>query len=258
MRSFIREFVAAFTGLWDRARLWLHGISRGERALIGLSYLYTVLFCVMLARNVAGFQLGPPVVELPPPRPREAPVAEVRTATREPIDFTLPAREIPPDFKKNAKRPAIGEGAASWSIDKLKFDPATDLVWVDDARVWWESDNDQGDTEEDHLMHWAMEEPFRRLVELVHAEGGRLKVQDIYRAEGVHAMNSLHKQGRGIDLTDFNLPLSRLAALAWAAGFDWVYYELKGGAHVHASVNTRHKRRLSPAWNPATLSSREP
>lgn len=230
----------------------MQGISRGQRILVGISYLYTALFCVFLARRVAGFQLQPPVVELPPPE-ETAPAPPTKApAVREVVDFTQPAREIPPDFKKNAKRPAIGEGAASWSINQVEFSPERDLVWVDDDRVWWESENDKNDTEDDHVMHWAMEEPFRRLVELVDAHGGRLKVQDAYRAEGVHARNSLHKQGRGIDLTDFNLPLSKLAALAWAAGFDWVYYELSGGAHVHASVNTRHKRRLSDPWDPAT------
>lgn len=157
-------------------------------------------------------------------------------------------REIPRRWARNTKRPAGGEGSVSGSIDDVPFDPDRDLIRVDDARVWWESDHDahENDVEEDRIMHWALEDPFRRLVELVEQHGGHLKVQDAYRAEGIHARKSLHKQGRAIDITDFNLPLSKLAALTWAAGFDWVYYE---NHHVHASVNIKGKirRTFEPA-----------
>lgn len=160
-------------------------------------------------------------------------------------DYFNTVREIPKVFRLNTKKPNRAEGAVSGSIADWPFDPKRDLIRVEDSRVWWESEHDDAtnDTEDDHLMHWCMEDPFRRLVELVEKEGGHLKVQDAYRAEGVHARKSLHKQGRAIDLTDFNLPLSRVAALAWAAGFDWVYYEAAGGLHVHASVNPTGKIR---------------
>ena len=126
------------------------------------------------------------------------------------------------------------------------FNPGRDLVRVYDNRVWWESENDDHsrDVEDDHLMHWSMEEPFRRLVELVVKDGGLLKVQDAYRAEGIHKQFSLHKQGRAIDLTSENMSLGRLAALTYAAGFDWVLLERGGGHHVHASVNPKGRRRL--------------
>ena len=89
------------------------------------------------------------------------------------------------------------------------------------------------------LVFWSMEIPLRRLIELVDAEGGILKIQDTYRAEGVHNHRSLHKEGRAVDITCDELGLEKLSRLAWSAGFDWVYHEVprNGGAHVHASVS---------------------
>ncbi|MEM7396721.1 MAG: hypothetical protein AAF492_30700 [Verrucomicrobiota bacterium] len=154
------------------------------------------------------------------------------------IDYTIPVREEPKRFRANTTMPKTGEGKASVSIGVYDFDPETDLIHVDDRRVWWESEHDKNDTEDDHQMHFAMEAPFRRLVELVEKAGGKLKVQDIYRDSGIHAPRSLHKEGRAIDITSEKISLEKLAKLSWAAGFDWVFYESpkKGGAHIHASV----------------------
>ena len=178
-----------------------------------------------------------PAHRVVPPLPR-ADAETVRRRPKLPADLTKPIREVPDRFRAGAKMPRAGEGATSISINEVDFDPEWDLVLVDDGRVWWESDNDKGDTENDHQVHWAMEEPLRRLIELVSEDGGTLKVQDSYRDEGIHASRSLHKQGRAVDLTCDELGLERLASLSWAAGFDWVYYEApkRGGHHVHASV----------------------
>ena len=153
------------------------------------------------------------------------------------VDLTLPARPEPARFPARSHMPPRREELVS-GPPGLRFFPKHDLVRVEDERVWWESDNDQGDTEDDHVMHRSLEEPFRRLIELVARERGILKVQDTYREEGIHAAKSLHKEGRAIDLTCDELGLEKLARLAWAAGFDWVYHEVprNGGAHVHASV----------------------
>jgi hypothetical protein len=168
-------------------------------------------------------EVSAPVVELPPP-----------------IRIDQPVRELLPKFPRGTRRPSFKEGTASVSIDGVGFDPDRDLVEVYDDRVWWESDNDDrtGDTEDDHLVHYALEESLRRVIELVVREGGTLEVHDAYRASGVHSLKSLHKQGRAVDLTCDELGLERLSILAWAAGFDWVYYEAprRGGHHVHASV----------------------
>ncbi|MFO1492280.1 MAG: hypothetical protein U1F87_15515 [Kiritimatiellia bacterium] len=173
----------------------------------------------------------------------------MQTPRWKPPDLKKPVRAVPKTFRINATMPAMGEGAASGSIEVFSFKPERDLVRVEDARVWWESDNDDhtGDQEDDHLMHWALEEPFRRLVELLRQNGtGTLKVQDIYRAEGIHGVRSLHKQGRAIDMTGDGIALSDIARFACAAGFDWVFYETRGGAHIHASVNLRGRVRPPP------------
>lgn len=189
------------------------------------------LLVALAAYSLAALYQPPIETFLAPDAPREdAPMPEA--------DLHKPVRDEPRRFRAGAYRPAIREGHASISIRDVAFLPEIDLVHVDDDRVWWESDHDTDDTEDDHLMHRAMEEPLRRLIELVHREGGVLKVQDAYRAEGVHARYSLHKQGRAVDLTCDELGLEKLAKLCWAAGFDWVYNEnpKRGGAHVHASV----------------------
>jgi len=150
----------------------------------------------------------------------------------------LPRREKPDRFPGNTHRPAAGEGDTSGSIDLGTFSAGRDLVYVDDPRVWWESDHDTNDTECDHSMHAAVEAPLRRLIDLVDAAGGTLEVHDAYRAAGIHNPRSLHKEGRAVDLTCDALGLEELAKLCWVAGFDWVYHEAgaRGGAHVHCSV----------------------
>lgn len=223
-------------------------MSRAERAVLLSSLVLTLATAVLFSRMIGGTRLEtivPPDYSPHADRPPQDEPAPRRSAWKRP-DLTKPIRPIPSTFRINATMPTIGEGAASGSIEQFTFVPERDLIRVEDPRVWWESDNDDhtGDTEDDHLMHWALEEPFLRLVELLRQRhSGRLKVQDIYRAEGVHGARSLHKQGRAIDMTGDGIALSEIAKLAYAAGFDWVYYETRGGAHIHASVNLRGRIR---------------
>lgn len=158
-----------------------------------------------------------------------------------PID--QPVRERLHQFKPNTCRPDGREGTVSGSIDLDTFSEKW-LAEIHDDRVWWESDHDRGDTENDHVMHKSMVEPFRRLVELVVAEEGSLEVHDAYRAKGIHSQRSLHREGRAIDLTCDDLGLERLAILCWSSGFDWVFYENKPkkGAHIHCSVRRKPDR----------------
>lgn len=153
-----------------------------------------------------------------------------------PVD--KPVRAAPLFFKQNTYMPNAREGTVSGSIDLSTFSAESDLIEIYDDRVWWESEHDVGDTENDHIMHWSVEEPLMRLIELVSAEGGQLEVHDAYRDQGIHAPKSLHREGRALDLTCDQLGLERLAILCWQAGFDWVYYENRNnsGAHVHCSV----------------------
>lgn len=155
------------------------------------------------------------------------------------VHLSRPARPLPDAFPRDTYRPALRESTASGAVDLTQFSAGRDLVYVNDDRVWWESDHDKNlDDECDHSIHRAMEIPLRRLIELVVNEGGVLEVHDTYRPSGIHNTRSLHKEGRAIDITCDQISLEHLARLCWAAGFDWVYYEAsaKGGAHVHGSV----------------------
>ncbi|NQT91684.1 MAG: hypothetical protein HQ559_02900 [Lentisphaerae bacterium] len=155
-----------------------------------------------------------------------------------------PVRAIPSSFPPDTNLPEINEVKASGAIDLSSFSPGRDLIYVNDARAWWESDHDkQADDEDDHTIHASMEIPLRRLVELVSAAGGILEIHDAYRPAGIHNPRSLHKEGRAIDVTCDEMSLEKLAGLCWAAGFDWVLHEAsaRAGAHVHCSV--RRNRR---------------
>ena len=101
--------------------------------------------------------------------------------------------------------------------------------------------------QEDILMHPAMLLPLTRLNELVLAEwngAAWLRVTDAYDSLLEHDLaqleesqkNSLHFEGRAIDLTTWPVEASqygRLCALAHCAGFDWVHHE---GDHCHAAL----------------------
>jgi hypothetical protein len=171
-----------------------------------------------------------------------------RTPTPPPPEKTYPldqpVRTVLPSFKRNTCMPDGREGSISGSIDLETFVATESLIEFHDDRIWWESDHDRGDTENDHVMDRSMEEPLRRRIELVLAEKGSLEVHDCYRATGIHAPRSLHREGRAIDLTCDDLGLERLAILCWSAGFDWVFFEHKAskGAHVHCSVRREPDR----------------
>jgi hypothetical protein len=156
-------------------------------------------------------------------------------ARRQPAAFE--PRKAPRRFPKNTHMPSVRESAASGAVDPSRFDPRRDLVRFTDYRVWFESDRDTNDDEDDHLIHRSVEAPLRRLIDLLQQRKEQLRIHDAYRPKGVHSIRSLHREGRALDLTSEKMSLAELAKLCWVAGFDWVYYEAgKGGEHVHVSV----------------------
>ena len=179
-------------------------------------------------------------------------VAEEKKKPLPPPDLKNPVRLAPAAFPPDSNLPRGKEIYASGPIDLKTFNPTNDLVRFEDQRVWFESDNThRADAADDHMIHRAVEVPMKRLVNLLEKKGGKLKVHDAYRAADknrIHQTDSLHCEGRAVDLTCEKVGLGDLAKLAWQSGFDFVLYEVprKSGVHLHCSMKRSPDAPLPP------------